>query len=85
VESGFAIGLGTAVLVLVIAALLLRGRFGRREMRDGKGDPAAVWLRGERSETPLERDTATAARADDPTGPDAEGTDSDGGGGSDGP
>jgi hypothetical protein len=92
-EGGLAIGLGTAVLIGVLAVLLLRGRFARRPGRPRTGDPAAVWAQGDRSETPPERDMATRAGADDPLGPDGDGPDVDGpdgggggaGGGPDGP
>ena len=83
-ESGFAIGLGTAVLVIVIAVLLWHGRFGRRTRRTGAGDPAAVWLHGVRTETPPERDTASRSQADDPTDTDPDGPGSDGPGSGDG-
>lgn len=84
--DGLVIGLGTAVLIGVIAALLLRGRFGARPRRPGEGDPSAVWLKGERTETPPERDVATHGNADDPSGPASDGPASDGpdGGGPDG-
>jgi hypothetical protein len=95
--DGFVIGLGTAVLIGVIAALLLRGRFGAQPRRPGEGDPSTVWLKGDRTETPPERDMATHGNADDPSGPDSDGAASDGpdgsgangggagGGGADGP
>lgn len=76
------IGLGTALVLIVLAALLLRGRFGRRPERPRKGDPAAFWLQGEAPDTPPARDMPSRGQghAADEADADADG-DADGGGG----
>jgi hypothetical protein len=82
VPSDFTIGLGTAILVAVLALILLRGRFGRRpeslradRLRPDRlphADPAERWLHGETTPTPPPRDTATRSDADDPGDPDGD-------------
>lgn len=67
------IGLGTAIALVVLAALLLRGRFGRRPDAPRKADPAERWLKSDTTETPPGRDGANPPAADDPGRPDGDG------------
>jgi hypothetical protein len=62
------IGLGTALALIVLAALLLRGRFGKRPERPRRQDPAERWLHTDTSQTPPARDNASRSDADDPGG-----------------
>ena len=71
------IGIGTALVLIVLAALLLRGRFGHRPESPRKADPAERWLHADTAETPPSRDTPSRAQADDPADPDGDGPDGD--------
>jgi hypothetical protein len=73
VTLDFTIGLGTALLVAVLALLLLRGRFGKRAEAPRSADPAERWLRSDTTETPPTRDGANPSTADDPGQPGGDG------------
>jgi hypothetical protein len=62
------IGLGTLVILVVVAALLLQGRFGRRAERPRTGDPAMRWLHGQTDPTPADRDNPSRDASDDNDG-----------------
>lgn len=66
-------GIGTALLLVLFGALLLRGRFGKRPEAPRKADPAARWLQADVQSTPPARDSATRSGADDPGHPDGDG------------
>jgi hypothetical protein len=62
------IGLGTALVLVLLAVLLLRGRFGKRPDRPRRQDPAERWLHSDTSSTPPASDSASRSDADDPGG-----------------
>lgn len=71
--SELTIGIGTALALVVLGALLLSGRFGKRSESSRKADPATRWLSSDPTETPPSRDSPSRARADDPSDADSDG------------
>lgn len=59
------IGLGTLVILVVVGALLLQARFGRRSERPKRADPAERWMHGQTESTPANRDKPAAEQNDD--------------------